>query len=110
MKKALTIVGARPQFVKAAVVTRALKRSSVLDEVMVHTGQHYDESMSGVFFRELEIPPPEYNLGVSGVSHGEMTGIFLMRALLESKGNPRKKILIPDSAHGTNPATASMAG
>ena len=79
MKKALTIVGARPQFVKAAVVTRALKRSSVLDEVMVHTGQHYDESMSGVFFRELEIPPPEYNLGVSGVSHGAMTGRMLER-------------------------------
>ena len=54
MKKILTIVGARPQFVKAAAVTRAIARSSGLTEVMVHTGQHYDEAMSAVFFRELE--------------------------------------------------------
>lgn len=59
------------------MVTRAIKRSGILEEVMVHTGQHYDESMSGVFFRELEIPEPEYNLGVSGVSHGAMTGRML---------------------------------
>jgi len=58
-------------------VARALRCSPGLDEVMVHTGQHFDDNMSGVFFRELDIPEPKYNLGVSGVSHGAMTGRML---------------------------------
>lgn len=72
--KILTIVGARPQFIKAAVVSRAIKRESCLYEVIVHTGQHYDKNMSDVFFDELDIPKPNYNLGIGGGSHGAMTG------------------------------------
>jgi UDP-GlcNAc3NAcA epimerase len=76
--KIVTIVGARPQFIKAAAVSREiLKRPGKFEEVMVHTGQHYDPNMSQVFFDELEIPAPKYNLEVSGGSHGAMTGRML---------------------------------
>lgn len=77
-KKVVTIVGARPQFIKAAAVSREiLKHPERIEEVMVHTGQHYDPNMSQVFFDELEIPAPRYNLEVSGGSHGAMTGRML---------------------------------
>ena len=74
--KILTVVGARPQFIKAAVVSRLLRKSA--EEILVHTGQHYDYNMSEVFFEELGIPKPDYNLGISGGSHGQMTGRMLM--------------------------------
>lgn len=77
-RKIVTIVGARPQFIKAAAVSREiLKHPGTLEEVMVHTGQHYDPNMSQVFFDELEIPVPKYNLEVSGGTHGVMTGRML---------------------------------
>jgi UDP-GlcNAc3NAcA epimerase len=69
MQKVLTIIGARPQFVKAAVVSAAINKRNDLEEVIVHTGQHYDEGMSQVFFDELEIPVPKYNLGVAGTDN-----------------------------------------
>lgn len=72
--KCLTIIGARPQFVKAAVVSRAFAKVGGIEEVIVHTGQHYDGNMSDVFFTEMSIPEPKYNLGVCGLSHGAMTG------------------------------------
>lgn len=77
--KIVTVVGARPQFVKAAAVSRAIAAASSgrLMEVLVHTGQHYDENMSGVFFDELGIPSPTHNLEISGGSHGAMTGKML---------------------------------
>lgn len=88
-KKIVTIVGARPQFIKAAAVSREiLKHPGQLEEVMVHTGQHYDPNMSQVFFDELEIPLPRYNLEVSGGGHGAMTGRMLEgieRILLDEK-------------------------
>jgi UDP-GlcNAc3NAcA epimerase len=77
MKKILTVVGARPQFVKAAALSRALKLHGKFREVLVHTGQHYDASMSEVFFNEMEIPDPDYNLDVSNLTHGAMTGRML---------------------------------
>lgn len=73
--KIVTVVGARPQFIKEAAVARKLRR--VYDEVLVHTGQHYDANMSDVFFDELAIPRPDYNLGISGSSHGKMTGLMM---------------------------------
>jgi UDP-GlcNAc3NAcA epimerase len=76
MPKILTIVGARPQFVKAAALSRALKKFN-LDEVLVHTGQHFDENMASIFFRQMEIPEPTYNLGINSLSHGAMTGRML---------------------------------
>jgi UDP-GlcNAc3NAcA epimerase len=73
----LTVVGARPQFIKAAPLSAAIARNPTLDEVLVHTGQHYDPAMSEVFFAELEIPTPGYNLGVQANTHGAMTGRML---------------------------------
>ena len=75
--KLVSIVGARPQFIKCAPVSRALQE--VAQEVLVHTGQHYDDSMSGVFFRELGLPEPDYHLGVGSGSHGYQTGEMLKK-------------------------------
>ena len=75
--KVVSIIGARPQFIKCAPVSRALRQ--VADEVLVHTGQHYDDSMSGVFFRELGIADPDYHLGIGSGSHGRQTGDMLKR-------------------------------
>ncbi len=77
--KILTVVGARPQFIKAAAFSRALLARSVagVTEVLVHTGQHYDQKMSDVFFEELGIAAPAYNLAISGGTHGAMTGRML---------------------------------
>lgn len=74
-----TIVGARPQFVKAAVVSRTLIETQQFEEIIIHTGQHYDDNLSGVFFDELEIPEPDYNLGVGSGNHGYQTGQMLGR-------------------------------
>lgn len=75
--KVVTIVGARPQFVKAAVVSRAFNAHKDIEEIIVHTGQHFDANMSDIFFEEMKIPKPKYNLGISGLSHGAMTGEML---------------------------------
>jgi len=78
--KIITVIGARPQFVKAATVSRAILEHnkvnplSIIEELIVHTGQHYDANMSDVFFEEMEIPKPAYTLGVGGGNHGAMTG------------------------------------
>ncbi|MDP2982677.1 MAG: UDP-N-acetylglucosamine 2-epimerase (non-hydrolyzing) [Candidatus Latescibacter sp.] len=77
MKKILTILGARPQFIKAAAVSRALAKSSLLHEEIIHTGQHFDRNMSEIFFREMGIPEPAANLGISGGSHSDMTARML---------------------------------
>jgi UDP-GlcNAc3NAcA epimerase len=75
MIKIVTIIGARPQIIKAAALSRAIKEnfSNEINEVIVHTGQHYDENMSQIFFDELGIPTPNYNLGVGSGSHGAQT-------------------------------------
>jgi len=74
--KVITVVGARPQFVKAAVVSRALQNLGI-EEILVHTGQHFDANMSEVFFKEMQIPKPTYNFDIHGVNHGAMTGRML---------------------------------
>jgi UDP-GlcNAc3NAcA epimerase len=82
--KIATIIGARPQFIKAAAISRAIaghnqnNSASIIEEILVHTGQHYDDDMSAIFFRELEIPEPKYNLNIGSDSHGLQTGRMLM--------------------------------
>lgn len=76
--KILTIVGARPQFVKAACLSRELaKFPDQFQEIIVHTGQHFDQNMSDIFFEEMQIPKPAYNLNINGLGHGAMTGQML---------------------------------
>jgi UDP-GlcNAc3NAcA epimerase len=88
-KRILTIIGARPQIIKAAALSRAINTSFTqeLEEILVHTGQHYDENMSAVFFEELGIPKPNYNLAVGSGSHAKMTAAMLegIEALLVSE-------------------------
>ena len=75
MKKILTIIGARPQIIKAAAISRAIKNnfSDKIEELIIHTGQHYDTNMSEIFFEELAIPRPDFNLNVGSSSHGQQT-------------------------------------
>ncbi len=75
--KILTIVGARPQFIKASALSRAVKKFDNVEEVIVHTGQHFDKNMSDIFFEEMEIPTPKYQLEINSLSHGAMTGRML---------------------------------
>lgn len=74
--KVLTVVGARPQFIKAAMISHQLRIKHT--EILVHTGQHYDYNMSEQFFKELSIPAPDYNLGISGGTHAQMTGKMMI--------------------------------
>ena len=74
--KIVTVLGARPQFIKAAAVSRVIKNRH--EEIIIHTGQHYDENMSDIFFNDLEIPPPKYNLNVGSMSHGKQTGKMII--------------------------------
>jgi UDP-GlcNAc3NAcA epimerase len=103
--KIVTIVGARPQFIKAAAVTRAIQKYNKrchskqrVQEILVHTGQHYDYLMDKVFFEELELPRPDYHLGVGSGSHGRQTGIMLERieAVLQ-KERPQAVVVYGDT-------------
>ena len=79
MIKLLTIVGARPQFIKAAALSRVIREefSHEITEVLLHTGQHYDVSMSEVFFKEMQIPEPAFNLDIGSLSHGSQSGLMI---------------------------------
>lgn len=94
--KVVTVVGARPQFIKAASVSRLLK--TVANEVILHTGQHYDINLSQVFFEELDIPEPDYNLGVGSGPHGAQTGEMLAKieAVLQ-KESPDRVLVYGDT-------------
>ncbi len=86
--KVVTIVGARPQFIKAAAVSRAFQSFTEIEEKIIHTGQHFDANMSDVFFDEMKIPKPHYNLNINGLGHGAMTGQMLEKiekVLLDEK-------------------------
>ena len=86
--KIATVIGARPQFIKASIVSSELKNHSGIDEFLIHTGQHYDKSMSDIFFSQLSIKKPKYNLDISGTTHGNMTGrmiVAIEETLFEEK-------------------------
>jgi UDP-GlcNAc3NAcA epimerase len=100
MIKIVTIIGARPQIIKAAALSRAIRNkfSSEIEEIIVHTGQHYDANMSQVFFEELEIPKPNYNLNVGSGSHGKQTAAMIsgIEEILE-KEKPNAIVLYGDT-------------
>ena len=108
--KILTIVGARPQFIKAAAVSRAIEiynkfqKDAKIEEVILHTGQHFDYGMSDVFFEELQIPHPIKNLNINTCNHGEMTGRMIIA--LESE----LKVLKPDWVLVYGDTNSSLAG
>ena len=77
MIKIATVIGARPQFIKASTVSRVIKYSPHIQEFIIHTGQHFDSNMSEVFFNEMDIPKPAFNLNINSVSHGVMTARML---------------------------------
>jgi len=86
--KIITVVGARPQFVKAAALSREIRKHNSLNELIIHTGQHFDSNMSDIFFEEMEIPKPDFQLNINGLSHGAMTGQMLEsieKILIEEK-------------------------
>ena len=98
MIKIVTILGARPQFIKAAVLSRIIAKHKEIEEVIVHTGQHFDANMSEIFFEEMEIPKPKYNLDINGLTHGAMTGQMLEKIeklLLEEK--PKAVVVYGDT-------------
>ncbi|MDO9137773.1 MAG: UDP-N-acetylglucosamine 2-epimerase (non-hydrolyzing) [Lutibacter sp.] len=98
MNKIVTILGARPQFVKAAVLSRIIAKHKDIEEVIVHTGQHYDANMSDIFFEEMDIPKPKYNLAINGMGHGAMTGQMLVEIeLVLAKENPNLVVVYGDT-------------
>jgi len=98
MKKIVTILGARPQFVKAAVLSRVINDRHEIEEVIVHTGQHFDKNMSTVFFEDMQIPKPSYYLDINGLNHGAMTGQMMekIEAVL-SKERPDAVVVYGDT-------------
>ena len=88
--KIISIVGARPQFIKAALLSKALRENNIIQEILVHTGQHYDDNMSKTFFEQLSIPAPDINLGIGGGTHAEQSGAMMIgieKIILKEKPN-----------------------
>lgn len=99
--KIITIVGARPQFIKAASVSRIIKQMNGFEEIIVHTGQHFDKNMSDVFFEEMEIPRPDYNLQINSLSHGAMTGRMLERIEEVIQGEQPEAVMVYGDTNST---------
>jgi UDP-GlcNAc3NAcA epimerase len=99
--KILTVVGARPQFIKAAVVSRQLSKDKSFSEVIVHTGQHYDANMSDVFFSELELPEPKHNLGVHADSNADMVAQMIPKLMQVMKKEKPGLVLVYGDTNST---------
>jgi UDP-GlcNAc3NAcA epimerase len=104
VKTLVSVIGARPQFIKAAPLSEALRKRSGLRQITVHTGQHFDREMSDIFFEELGMPPPDHHLGVHGGGHGEMTGrmMIALEALFDQ--------LKPDAVMVYGDTNSTLAG
>jgi UDP-GlcNAc3NAcA epimerase len=100
-RRILTVVGARPQFVKAAAMSRALAAHAGVEEVLLHTGQHFDRAMSQIFFTELQLGEPRYNLSIHGGSHGEMTGRMLAGIEKVILAEQPDLVLVPGDTNST---------
>jgi UDP-GlcNAc3NAcA epimerase len=107
--KICSVVGARPQFVKSAAVSRAIQRDGRISEVLIHTGQHYDFAMSEVFFRELALPPPRHSLEVGSASHGVQTARILERVEAVLKAESPRAVLIYGDTNSTLAAALAAA-
>lgn len=99
--KVLTVIGARPQFIKASVVSKELKKSGGVDEVILHTGQHFDVNMSNIFFEQLSIPKPDVQLNIAGGSHGEMTGRMLLEIEQAILAHKPERVLVYGDTNST---------
>lgn len=96
--KVVTIVGARPQFIKAGTLSREIQKHNNIEEIIIHTGQHFDINMSDVFFKEMNIPVPKYNLNINGKDHGAMTGQMLEKLeVILKQENPDWVLLYGDT-------------
>ena len=96
--KIATIIGARPQFIKSALVSEKIRQSQFLEEFIIHTGQHYDKKMSTIFFKEMGIQKPKYNLGINQFEYGEMIGLMTKAILpILKKENPDSVLLYGDT-------------
>lgn len=96
--KILTILGARPQFIKAAALSRAFRNYTEIKEVIVHTGQHFDQNMSDIFFKEMDIPKPNYFLDINSLNHGAMTGRMMEKIeVIIEKENPNYVLVYGDT-------------
>jgi len=104
MTKIVTVLGARPQFIKAAAVTRTLSVMADVEETLIHTGQHFDSNMSHVFFEELNLPQPHHHLGINGAGHGVMTGRMLQKL------EPLLQALRPDWVLVYGDTNSTLAG
>jgi UDP-GlcNAc3NAcA epimerase len=104
VKTLISIIGARPQFIKASPLSEALRKRKGLREIVVHTGQHFDHEMSDVFFEELDMPPPDHHLAIHGGGHSEMTGRMMIA--LEKLFNELK----PDAAMVYGDTNSTLAG
>lgn len=104
MKTIATVVGARPQFIKVAPVSKALAETGAVREVLIHTGQHFDAEMSDVFFTELGIKKPDHNLEIHGGGHGAMTGAMLQKL------EPVLETLRPDCVLVYGDTNSTLAG
>lgn len=99
--KIVTILGARPQFIKASVVSREIKKYSVIKEIIIHTGQHFDYNMSKVFFDEMNIPKPNYNLNINSLPHGAMTGRMMEKIEMVLKKEKPDWVLVYGDTNST---------
>ena len=98
MKKIVTIVGNRPQFIKSSIVSEVFRKSKIIEEIIIHSGQHYSSNMSDLFFRELSLDAPKYFLNINNTTHGQMIGSMIKKIeIILLKIKPKLVIVYGDT-------------